>query len=75
MGEFVRTYGKTLAALLVELALIVQAAVTDDVITTNEWQKIGIGALSVVLVFFAPARTNQPSLRAPRTRDDLKGNL
>jgi hypothetical protein len=75
MAEFVRTYGKTIAAALVEIALIIQAAVTDDVITGNEWQKICFGALGIVLVFFAPARTNQPSLGAARSRRDLQDRL
>jgi len=74
MAEFIRTYGKTLAAALAELVLALQAYVSDGVITGNEWQKLAIGAVGVLAVFFSPARTNQPPL-TPQSRSDLRDRL
>jgi len=71
MRQLWKTYGKTILAILAELAIVVQSYASDGAITTNEWPKILAGAVGVVGVYFAPARTNQPPL-TPRTRADLR---
>jgi len=72
--EFWRTYGKTILAALAEIAIVVQSYASDGAITSNEWPKIIAGAVGVLGVYFAPARTNQPPL-TPQSRSDLRDRI
>ena len=53
LKEFPR-YWKTAAAALLPLYLLIQSAVSDDRVTTDEWAKIGGAVLGVILVWAAP---------------------
>ena len=73
-----RRIAKFLVALLIPVAQTVQAALTDDAITTNEWVKIAIAALGAILVWATP--NEQPArsrhelaerVERFRTRDDI----
>lgn len=60
------TVAKFIVALLIPIAQTIQAAVTDDVITQNEWVKIAIAVVGAVGVWAVP---NAP--QRPATRRDL----
>lgn len=45
---------KALVALAIPVAQIVQAAVTDNEITSNEWTKIAIAVVGAIGVYFTP---------------------
>lgn len=68
---FWKTYGKTILAVLVEVFILVQSYASDGTVTGDEWPKIIAGAVGVLGVYFAPARTNQPPL-TPTTRGELR---
>ena len=59
------TIAKFIVALLIPIAQVIQAAITDDVITQNEWIKIAIAVVGAVGVWAVPNR--QPV----RSRRDL----
>jgi len=60
-----RRIAKFLVALAIPVAQTIQAAYTDDSITSNEWGKIAMAALGAALVYLVPNAQ-------PVTRDDLK---
>lgn len=49
-------YAKAIIAALIPAFQLWQAAATDDVITGNEWTKIGIAALGALMVLLVPAK-------------------
>jgi hypothetical protein len=63
------TVAKFIVALLIPIAQTIQAAVTDDVITPNEWVKIAIAVVGAVGVWAIP--NTQP----PRSRQELAERL
>lgn len=54
MKYLAKRYGKTAIACLVLGATALQAALSDDTVTPQEWLAIAIVALGPVGVFFAP---------------------
>jgi hypothetical protein len=62
-----RRIAKFLVALAIPVAQGLQAAYTDDVITTDEWVKIGMAALGAVLVWRVP--NARPVTRADLARE------
>jgi hypothetical protein len=59
-----RRIAKFLVALAIPVAQTVQAALTDDTITSNEWTKIGMALAGALLVWLVPNSR-------PVTREDL----
>lgn len=49
-----KTISKFLVALLIPVAQTLQAAYTDDVVTTDEWVKIGIALVLAYGVYKVP---------------------
>jgi hypothetical protein len=59
------SYAKTIVAAVLAAAYALQAALTDDVVTTSEWVGIGLAVLTVFGVYVVPnARVSDPP--APR---------
>jgi hypothetical protein len=54
-----RTISKFLVALLIPVAQTLQAAYTDDVITQDEWVKIGIAAVLAIGVWRVPNKQQE----------------
>jgi hypothetical protein len=60
-----RGIAKFLVALSIPVGQTIQAAYTDDMITSNEWTKIAIAAMGAALVWLVPNAQ-------PVTREELK---
>ena len=63
------TVAKFIVALLIPVAQVIQAAVTDDVITPNEWVKVAIAVVGAVGVWAVP------NARPVTSRQDLAGRV
>ncbi|GAA2092238.1 hypothetical protein [Actinomadura alba] len=59
-------YWKTAVAALAPLYLLIQSAVSDDQVTTDEWAKIGGAVLGVILVWAVP-NAPKPPVHEPAT--------
>ena len=59
-------YWKTAVAALAPLYLLIQSAVSNDQVTTDEWAKIGGAVLGVVLVWAVPNKP-KPAPHEPAT--------
>jgi hypothetical protein len=57
MSPFFTRYGKTILAAVAAAIVAGQAAITDGVVTKDEWITIAVAALGAFGVFFAPAIT------------------
>jgi hypothetical protein len=55
-------YWKALVAALAPVVIAVQAAVTDDMVTQDEWVKIGVAVVAAAMVWLVP---NAPKVPAP----------
>jgi len=53
----VRHYWKSIIAAVGAAVIALQAAITDEDVTPNEWTKIGIAAVTALLVY---AKSNEP---------------
>lgn len=62
-----RRIAKFLVALAIPVAQTLQAAYTDDVITSDEWGKIAMAAVGAALVFLVP--NARPVTRADLARE------
>ena len=47
-------YWKAVVAAAAPVFIVIQSAVSDDVITHDEWVKIGTAAVAAVLVYLVP---------------------
>jgi zinc transporter ZupT len=47
-------YWKTVVAVAAPVFMVVQSAVTDDVITQDEWTKIAVAVVAAVMVYLVP---------------------
>lgn len=57
MPSFFTKYGKSVLAFIAAGAVAAQSAITDGVVTKEEWVTIAVAALGAVGVYFAPAIT------------------
>lgn len=61
-------FWKAVVAALAPVVLVIQSAVTDDVITQDEWVKIGVAVVAAVMVYAVPNK--QP--RVPASNDQTR---
>ena len=60
------SYAKTIVAAVLAAAYALQAALTDDVVTTSEWVGIGLAVLTVFGVWAVPNARVSDVPPAPR---------
>lgn len=58
----VQRYGKVAVAVLVAGSVALQAALSDNAVTPDEWLRIGIACLGALGVYFAPYVPAKPAV-------------
>ena len=62
LGYLARRYGKVAVAVGVTGLIALQAALSDNTVTPDEWVHIGVACLGVLGVYFAPYEPAKPAV-------------
>jgi hypothetical protein len=68
-------YWKALVAFLSPVVIVVQSAVTDDVITQEEWVKIGVAVVAAVGVLVVANKPKTPPVSNDQTPRPYRSGL